>query len=196
MNHEEKMKEILKVITNNISPLSGEEWEDFQSIWKPFSCKRKECISPVGKTEDYLYFITEGLQRIFYEDDEKEATLIFTYPHSFGGILDSFILQKPSKYAFEALTPSSFLRTSYSDLEAVSQKHRGISNFVRIGIAGALSGVLERQVELQTSSSEEKFKKLLQRSPHILQMIPHKYLANYIGIDPTNFSKLMNKVKL
>jgi CRP-like cAMP-binding protein len=190
------MKEILKVITHNISPLNEEEWEDFQQIWKPFSCKRKECISPVGKREDFLYFITEGLQRIFYEDQEKEATLIFTYPHSFGGILDSFILRNPSKYAFEALTPSSFLRASYFDLEATSQKHPGISKFVRLGITGALSGVLERQVELQTFSSEEKFRKLLERSPHILQMIPHKYLANYIGIDPTNFSKLMNKVKL
>ncbi|HSI78167.1 MAG TPA: hypothetical protein VK957_19875 [Lunatimonas sp.] len=190
------MKEILKTFTNKISPLNGEEWEDFHRIWQSFSCKRKDCITPVGKREDYLYFITEGLQRIFYEDQEKEATLIFTYPHSFGGILDSFMLRSPSKYAFEALTHSCFLRTSYFDLDNISKKHPGISKFLRVGLAGALSGVLERQVELQTYSSEEKFSKLLQRSPHILQLVPHKYLANYIGIDPTNFSKLLNKVKL
>ncbi|WP_373522741.1 Crp/Fnr family transcriptional regulator [Aquiflexum sp.] len=190
------MKEILKIITNNISPLNDVEWEDFHQIWKPYSCKRKECLSPVGKIEDNLYFITEGLQRIFYEDQEKEATLIFTYPHSFGGILDSFMLRSPSKFAYEALTPSKFLRVNYDDLENLSQKHAGIAKFVRLGITGALGGVLERQVELQTYSSEEKFRKLLQRSPHILQMIPHKYLANYIGIDPTNFSKLMNKIRL
>lgn len=190
------MKDFLKVITNNISPLNEEEWEEFQQIWKPYSCKRKECISPAGKIEDNLYFITEGLQRIFYEDQEKEATLIFTYPHSFGGILDSFILRRPSKFSYEALTPSKFLKVNYDELENLSQKHAGIAKFVQLGITGALAGVLERQVELQTYSSEEKFRKLLQRSPHILQMIPHKYLANYIGIDPTNFSKLMNKIRL
>jgi hypothetical protein len=36
----------------------------------------------------------------------------------------------------------------------------------------------------------------LQRSPHILQLVPHKYLANYLGIDATNFSKLLNRVRI
>lgn len=60
----------------------------------------------------------------------------------------------------------------------------------------ALSGVLERIMELQCFTSEQKFKQLLTRSPHILQLVPHKYLANYIGIDATNFSKLINKTKI
>jgi hypothetical protein len=60
----------------------------------------------------------------------------------------------------------------------------------------AMSGILERVAELQCFSSEAKFKILLQRSPHILQLVPHKYLASYIGIDATNFSKLINRVRI
>ena len=59
-----------------------------------------------------------------------------------------------------------------------------------------MAGVLERLVELQCFSAEEKFRKLLRRSPHLLQLVPHKYLANYLGMDATNFSKLINKVKI
>jgi hypothetical protein len=55
---------------------------------------------------------------------------------------------------------------------------------------------LARQAELQCFSAEEKFKTLLKRSPHLLQLIPHKYLASYVGIDPTTFSKLMGSVRL
>ncbi|EON78366.1 cAMP-binding protein [Lunatimonas lonarensis] len=106
------------------------------------------------------------------------------------------MLGHPARYTFESLTNSSFLRISREELEKLTEKHQSISKFLLQGVSAALSGVLERQVELQTFSSEEKFRKLLQRSPHILQLVPHKYLANYIGIDPTNFSKLMNKVKL
>ena len=62
--------------------------------------------------------------------------------------------------------------------------------------AFALKGVLARQAELQCFSAEEKFKTLLHRSPHLLQLIPHKYLASYLGIDPTTFSKLMSSVRL
>jgi hypothetical protein len=60
----------------------------------------------------------------------------------------------------------------------------------------ALKGVLERQIELQCFSAEEKFKNLLKRSPHVLQLIPHKYLASYLGIDATTFSKLLGSVRI
>ena len=72
----------------------------------------------------------------------------------------------------------------------------GVEQLIQKGLVQALSGVLERLVEVQSFSSEERFLKLLKRSPHILQLIPHKYLANYLGIDPTNFSKLINKVRI
>lgn len=71
-----------------------------------------------------------------------------------------------------------------------------VSSMIRQGLSHTLSGLLERLVELQCFSSEEKFRKLLKRSPHILQLVPHKYLANYLGIEATNFSKLINKVKI
>jgi len=75
-------------------------------------------------------------------------------------------------------------------------KHQNVRKAIDKALHLGFSGSLTRLVELQSLSSEENFKKLLTRSPHILHLIPHKYLANYIGIDPTNFSKLLNTVKL
>jgi hypothetical protein len=60
----------------------------------------------------------------------------------------------------------------------------------------ALKGVLERIVELQCFSAEEKFRQLLKRSPHVLNLIPHKYLASYLGIDASTFSKLLGTVRI
>jgi hypothetical protein len=57
-----------------------------------------------------------------------------------------------------------------------------------------ISGLEERLVEIQCFNSEDKLRSLLKRSPHILQLVPHKYLASYLGIDATNFSKLINKI--
>jgi CRP-like cAMP-binding protein len=150
-----------------------------------------------GEKERFLYFVIDGVQRVYYFDQQnREATLVFTYPPSFGGVLDSMLLGAPSKYFYETLTPSTFLRASYSDVEELSKTYSSIELLIRKGISQSLSGVLERLVELQCFSSEDKFRQLLKRSPHILQLVPHKYLANYLGIDPTNFSKLINKVKI
>jgi len=177
--------------------LNAEEQKALVSIWQPFSAARRTVITAQGDTEAYLYFVLEGLQRVcHYTEDGKEATVVFTFPPSFGGIIDSFLLQSPSRYTYETLSPSVFIRARFVDFEALMKQHAGIVRAMQLGTARVLSGVMERMVELQCLSSEEKFRRLLQRSPHILQVVPHKYLANYIGIDPTNFSKLMNTVKI
>jgi CRP-like cAMP-binding protein len=187
----------LKQLAFAIQPLSEKEWNEFSSIWTECSAKRKEQLTGAGEKEKYLYFVIEGVQRVYYFDEQnREATLVFTYAPSFGGVLDSLMLQQPSKYYYETLTPSKFLRAPFEELYRLMENHAAIEKLVRKGITVSLSGVMDRLVELQCYSSEERFRKLLQRSPHILQLIPHKYLANYIGIDSTNFSKLINRVRI
>ncbi|GCC50047.1 cyclic nucleotide-binding domain-containing protein [Chryseotalea sanaruensis] len=188
--------DLLKSATTQIQPLSDSAWKDFSSCWKNFSVKRKETITKAGEKEPYLYFVTEGVQRIYYLDDTRESTVVLTYAPSFGGVMDSFLLQKPSHFYYEALTPSVFLRADYESINVLMDKHPAILKLVHIGLTQAFSGLLERMVELQCFSSEEKFKKLLQRSPHILTLVSHKYLANYLGNDATNFSKLINSVRV
>lgn len=157
----------LKQLTAAIHTLPEPEWAEFSSIWRPFSAKRKEILTAADELESYLYFVKEGVQRVYYFDEQnREATLVFSYPPSFGGVVDSFMLQQPSRYYYETLTPSHFLRASFSDLEAVMTRNPAVETMVRLGITGALSGVLERLVELQCYSSTDKFRKLLQRSPH------------------------------
>jgi CRP-like cAMP-binding protein len=187
----------LEQLFQAIHPLTPADWDAFSAIWHPFAARRKVILTVNGDTENYIYFVVEGVQRVYYVDEQgREATLVFTYAPSFGGVVDSLMLQQPSRYQYETLTPSVFLRASHHDLQAVMLAHPAIETAIRLGITQALSGVLERLVDLQCYSSAEKLTKLLRRSPHMLQLVPHKYLANYIGVDPTNFSKLINSIRL
>ena len=189
--------EKLKIIVEAIQPISDDDWDAFSAIWQPFKAKRKQKITALGELENFLYFVVEGVQRVYYFDEKgREATIVFTYAPSFGGVLDSLMLRKVSKYNYETLTPSSFLRTNYEELFSLMEKRPAIQSMVIKGLSDTISGMMERMAELQSFSSEDKFRNLLKRSPHILQLVPHKYLANYLGIDPTNFSKLMNKIKI
>ena len=189
--------EELKKFCNKIHPLNDHEWDDFALCWQPFSAKRKTLLTHVNETERYLYFVTEGVQRAFYAgDDGKEATIVFTYPFSFSGVADSFLTQTPSKYFFETLTKSEFIRTNYQQIDELMKRHHNFETLIRKATSFSLAGVLERQIELQCFSAEQKFKTLLKRSPHVLRLIPHKYLASYLGIDATTFSKLLGNVRI
>ena len=188
----------LKSVVSKVHALTPEEWNEFEMIWQPFTARRKTILTTTGETEKYLYYVADGVQRAFYlkEDNDKDATLVFTYAGSFSGVVDSFLLQQPSKYYLETLTSSSFIRTNFDQLNALMKKYHNVETFVRKSLAYTLAGVLERQIEMQCFTAEEKFKVLLRRSPHVLQMIPHKYLASYLGLDATTFSKLLGSVRI
>lgn len=177
--------------------LSASSLAEFLSPWKAYHAERKEILTHQGKQEKYLYFVLDGVQRVYALNSEgKEATLIFTYAPSFGGVLNAMMTEHPSQFFYETLTSSSFLRAPASEIKRIMLANAEIAQMINFGISGALSGVLDRLAELQLMSSEEKFRSLLKRSPHILTLVPHKYLASYLGIDATNFSKLMNRVKI
>ncbi len=187
----------LKQTTFAIHPLNDIVWEEFAGIWQPFSARRKTVLTTVGETEKHLYFVTKGVQRAFtMTANDREATIVFTYPYSFSGILDSFLLQTPSKYYLETLTQSHFLTTTYQQVEVLMARHHQFETMIRKSLSITISGLLERQTELQCYSAEQKFTTLLNRSPHILHLIPHKYLASYLGLDATTFSKLLATVRL
>jgi len=187
----------LRQVVNRISPLSDEVWTQFAAIWLPFSAKRKSVLTSSGEKENFLYFVLGGVQRVYYFDEKgREATVVFTYSPSFGGVLDSIMLGTSSKYCYECLSNSVFLRASVQDLNELIGREHSVETLIRLGVAGSLEGVLERLVELQCFSAEERFIKLFNRSPHILQLVPHKYIANYLGMDATNFSKLLNRLRI
>jgi CRP-like cAMP-binding protein len=180
-----------------IHPLKPGEWDAFENIWQPVSYKRKTVLTAAGEVERNLYFVLEGVQRAFFLDDNHpEATVVFTYAGSFSGVADSFLTQTPSRYFFETLTTSRMLRTTFRQVNDLMDQYHGIERLIRLAVSHSLRGVLERQTELISFSAEEKFKTLLKRSPHVLQMIPHKYLASYLGIDPSTFSKLLSSVRI
>lgn len=187
----------LRSFLSRIHPLSGEELDLLTSNWQALTVKRKTILTAAGETERYVYFVQEGVQRAFYlGEDNKEATIVFTYPSSFSGVADSFLTQTPSLYFLETLTASRLLRLSYDEVSRLMKQHASIRQLFFKATAFALKGALERHIELQCFSNEEKFRCLLRRSPHILHLVPHKYLASYLGMDATNFSKLLASVKI
>lgn len=193
----DKDHQLLANYLQTVFKLSLPSINDFVPNWKYFQAARKTVLTNIGESEKYLYFVLGGVQRIYsLHHDGREATLIFTYAPSFGGVLDAMMTNQHSRFCYETLTPSSFLRIPVTEIKALMQNNVEIPQMVNMGISAALGGVLDRLAEIQLLSSEDKFKQLLSRSPHMLTLVPHKYLANYLGIDPTNFSKLINRIKI
>lgn len=188
---------MLQAHLQRLGPLPEADWQLTAPLWQQVQVSRKTVLTAAGDTERYLYFVVEGIQRIYYtKNDGRESTLIFTYAPSFSGVFDSMLLQQPSRFSLETLTRSVLLRTHYLQWQQLLRQSPAVDQLAQLAIVRSMSGLMERMAELQCFTAEEKFRTLLQRSPHVMQLIPHKYLANYLGLDASTFSKLLGTIRL
>lgn len=179
-----------------IHPVADPIIDEYLSHWHNHQTPRKTIMTAPGEVERYSYFVLQGIQKSYYLTDSKQHIIAFTYNPSFSGIPESFFTQSPARYFLESITDSSFLRIANTDHVAQMAKHREIETLFRKATEGLVIGLLHRYHEMMSFDMEKRFRSFTTRSPHLLHMVPHKDIASYLGIDPTNFSKLINSVKI
>ncbi len=187
---------LLKAFLSKIESVPLSILEEYVSHWRPYDLPKKTCLTAPGETEHFIYFVIEGIQKSYYLQQGKQFVIAFAYPPSFSGVPESFFTQTPSRYFLETLTDSQFLRLRYDKHQQLMSKHRPIETLFRKATEQFLVGVIGRQHELMAFDMETRFRVFVQRSAHLLNMIPQKDLASYLRIDATNFSKLMNKIQI
>jgi len=175
--------------------LSPEAQEALLSKFKPVDYPRRALLTEEGQTERYLYFVLEGVQRSYFFHGEKDITFQFTYAGDFSGIPESFLLQKPSRFYLECLSPSRLLRLPYPDLQELSEQYPELVDYRRRGVEYVLDRIILQQQNLMSMDAEERLRAFLERSGHLLQTIPQKYIASYLSMSEATFSKLLNNVR-
>ena len=186
----------IKAFLSDIHPVAEEILEEYISHWSPFSLPKRTIMTAPCETERYMYYVEEGIQKSYYLNGDKQHIIAFAYAPSFSGIPESFFTQTPSRYFLETITDSTFLRLSFEKHQELMAKHRAIETLFRKATEFFLVGVIQRQHELMAFDMETRFKVFVQRSAHLLHMVSQKDLASYLRMDSTNFSKLMNSVRI
>ncbi len=160
------------------------------------SFKKGDTIVAPGQIQRELYFINEGVQISHFEGRSNMQVMAFTYPPYLCAVPGSFALQQPSKYSVTCLKHTKADSVTYDQLQEVFDKSPAIERLFRKMTEALLAGVIDRHRELHSMTIEERYRAFCRRSPHLLQSVPHKHIASYLGIDATNFSKLYNRVKI
>ncbi|MEQ9438874.1 MAG: Crp/Fnr family transcriptional regulator [Cyclobacteriaceae bacterium] len=187
---------MIEKFLTSIHPVDPVTLDTYLAQWEAFSCPKKTILTAQGQTERYIYLVQTGIQKSYYLNDGKQHVIAFTYAPSFSGIPESFLTQTPANYFLETVSDSSFLRLSFAKHQQLMQQYRPIETLVRKAEEMLLVGLLQKQYELQAFDIQTRFRAFTRRSPHLLNKVPHKDLASYLSIDPTNFSKLLGSVKI
>lgn len=155
---------------------------------------KKQLIIRTGQIEDHLSFIEKGIVRYFVPKLENDLTFTFAFDNSFISAYDSFITREPSNYQIQTLTPTLLWRITYADLQSIYTQTE-IGNLVgRKASEELFLKKSQRELSLLNETAEQRYLKLFTDYPQLIQQIPLKYIASYIGITPQALSRIRKRI--
>lgn len=184
-------------------------WQ-FAEQFVPFSATEKQLVQQkfvlqdvpahhrlvdIGQTGSCLYFVNRGCLRFYYLTPEGQEITGFIFEEGgFAGVLESFLTQTPSQQVLETLEECELLALSYTNLEKLYQEVPRMNVLVRKILEQRMVYAQKVVASLILQSPEERYESLLKRQPRLLQRVPQKVLATYLGITPVSLSRIRKRI--
>ncbi|MET1260128.1 Crp/Fnr family transcriptional regulator [Flagellimonas sp. DF-77] len=176
--------------------ISAEEGNRIIRYFERLAIKKKQYLLKRDEMARRVYFIQKGCVRSFLTDYHgKEQTFLFGTEGYWMGNLQGFSEGARSTYNYQAIEDSVVLAIDKGSWDELLRSEPVFMRFVSDLFRNALIVQEKRIVELFTLSAEERYESLLNDRRDILNRVPLKYIASYIGITPEFFS-LMRKQRL
>ncbi len=175
------------------SKVSEEDWQIFLQVFEQKVIEKNDLLVEEGKICKYFYFLEQGLVRFFTIKDGNDITKMFTIaPDCFTSKL-SFRKQKLAQEGIQALEKSTVWQVEYKDLKILS-KLDSWNTFIRQFVYEVDEFTEKFLMEIQTETAEERYQKLNERYPRIINKIPLKHLSAFLGIAPQSLSRIRKKL--
>ena len=150
--------------------------------------KRGDLFLQFGKPCLEIGVLKKGILRGFlYDTEGNEITTHFYQEEDM--IIGSFIPKTKVAMTVEALEECEITVASYSEVMSWVNKDEEITQVITKQFQKLNNQLQSRLVTLLNLNSVEKYELFLTEYPSLINRIPHYFIANYLGITPTQLSR-------
>ena len=182
--------DLLEQKTNAISLLSPEIMKIFLGAWQHWSVPKDHFLVREREVCDYIFFIRKGIARIYYYKDKREITEWIAMDEQFFLSIISFFERTPSKLIIQTLEPAEVMGIHYNDLTRLAAQYHEVETLFRKMMTASLILSQYRMDSIQFESAQQRYEKLLQTSPRIIQRVPLSHIASFLGVTLETLSRI------
>jgi CRP-like cAMP-binding protein len=152
---------------------------------------KSEYLLKEGAVCNESHFIEKGIMRSYtYDLEGNEVTTAFYSKNMFTSDFLSFFKRTPSREYIQAITDCETWYTTYEDMQANFHDIPEYREFGRLNIVNHYSMLKERMLSMLQETAEQRYSDLVSSNPEIIQNVPLKYIASYLGITDTSLSRI------
>lgn len=165
---------------------------------KTFS--KGELILPADNLSQKVFFIEEGLIKMFYHKDERSITHYFFKENEFITRSENFYeylrREKKSVYGLTALEHgTTIFEFPFEVISPKSDISAEMSFLIQKILLDVLRGFSNKLNSIQFENAQERYEQLLSTQPEIILRAPLGDIASYLGISQQTLSVIRSQIK-
>jgi CRP-like cAMP-binding protein len=179
------------------APLTDQDLIDSQLFWKARKMNKGDFFNMQQMVCNDLGLIVKGIFRIYYQDPATEdyKNIYFFSENQFVVSFRSFVSRNPCWYFIEAMEDSEIFFISYKDLNSLYETHPNWGKFGRLLAESFFNIAQTRTEEFIFFSHEQRYIRLLEAHPAIIERIPAYHISSYLGITNPSLSRIRKRVE-
>ena len=166
----------------------------------------RECLSEVSypkgfrvleinKVEKDIFFIKQGIVRAYTLVDGKEITFWIGKEGATLVSMKGYVCDEPGYETMELMEDSVLYVLERKKLQALFLEDLHIANWGRRYAEMEMMATEERLISMLSAIASERYRKLMENEPDLLQRLPLGSIATYLGITQASLSRIRAKVK-
>lgn len=169
--------------------LSGEASDEITSISerKEFS---REIILNSGQISRHIYFVEQGMIRLFYYKDGRDITEHFSTENDLIISIESLFLKEPTRLLIETIEPSVVYFLDYEKWIKLCNKYTEVSNLYRNMLEAGLVLSQRKADSWRFESSRERYERFCREYPEAARRASVAHIATYLLMTPETLSRV------
>ena len=179
-----------------ISPnLTDFELSQFAERLTVRELKKKELFLQAGKVQKVIGFITKGLIRSFFVDNNgNEITVGFYSEGDYATHYHAFLTRQPSRYSIQCLEPTTFVCFSFEDQQWIFQQSSNYEKYGRL-IAEEILKTQQGRIEgFIFQTAEERYLEFIKNRPGLFNRVSLSHLCSFLGIERQTLTRIRQKL--
>lgn len=187
------MDALINFIKSTIN-IDDQDLESILSYFKEMSFKKDAYVLRQHHYSTNYYFVKSGGVRIWFDKGGEAITAWLIFENDFFSELSGLTSGKPTRFNIQAITDTTLLVIDKNSMEYLYEKFPQWQCFGRLIWENAFLKVINGIISYQTLTAEERYLSAMQQSD-LLQKIPLKQLASFLGMTPTSLSRIRKQIR-